>query len=424
MFSRLQTAFAMANKYCLEKCIGRGNFGDVYKAACKRSGKVVAVKVVNLDESLEDMFFMVQEIQFLSLMRSPYIVQYLESFVENSNMWIIMEYCGGGSVADVLRYCKKFDENIAAYIIKYVLLGLSYLHKQKTVHRDVKLANVLVTTDGTIKLADFGVSGEMSFTTNKRSTFVGTPYWMAPEVIVHSKLGYNEKADIWSTGITTIELIKGDPPLADYDPMKILFKIPKQEPPLLTGDKYSDELKGFLEKCLVKNPRKRSSSTELLDHPFIGIAAEQQDFCKLLRRRRTSFLDKYRRRPRNPIKSDTGAGPLINWDFLSDGNHASALSDARLSPEGSGGLLSQNTPETAATTPASGRLVVLDNYGDLVRLCLERVKARASLITIGQSLDPLETLIKEIEDKHPGFCRAMVMEIVHVYSKVHHRKSE
>lgn len=435
----------MANKYCLEKCIGRGNFGDVYKAAEIKTGGPVAIKVVNLDEAPDDMFFLVREIQFLSTLRSPYVVEYLEAFAENVNMWIVMGYCGGGSVADVLRTSKKFLESVTAYVIRLVLLGLEYLHGQKTVHRDIKLANILVTTDGAIKLGDFGVSGCISYTNRKKNTFVGTPYWMAPEVIVHNKHGYNEKADIWSTGITTIELIKGSPPLAEYDPMKIIFQIPQLEPPLLKGDKYSEELKSFLERCLVKDPRQRSSSVHLLQHPFVALAAGPEEFRKLLRRRRSIF-DRCRRRPRNPLKQKT-AGPAMCWDFSESASGQTAENgpeqEGKETKDGPGNQETdsvaacnqspaqqaspaspQHSPDTAATSPQSGQVMVLEDYPDFVRLCLLRVKARATREPVVELVDMLERHLLHLEERHAGFCQALVSEVVHVYSKVNYTEWE
>lgn len=405
---------AMANKYCLEKCIGRGSFGDVYKAVSKHSGRPVAIKVVNLEQTLDEMHFLVQEIQFLSLMRSPYVVRYLKSFIEGTSMWIVMEFCGAGSVADMLRRFKKFDEGITARVIKYVVHGLAYLHEQKIVHRDVKLANVLIAADGTIKLADFGVSGNITVTQARKSTFVGTPYWMAPEVIIRSKLGYNEKADIWLTGITAIELINGEPPLSQHDPMKMVFQIPILEPPLLTGNKYSVELKSFVWQCLVKNPQKRSSSKQLMQHKFLSLAATKEDFCKLLKKRKSGILGRYRNKPGNII-SNKDPQPSIQWNFLADSPRSD---EEEMSSQASELLLAQPTPETAATTPTGQLVMPIADYCDCVLYCLASVCSRARRATIKDKVIPLLSHVRAIEADHPGFCRALIREMAVAHSKL------
>lgn len=193
--------------YSIKQCVGRGNFGDVYKACEKVSGKVVAVKVVNLEHTDEDINLLAQEIFFLAELKSPYITNYITTMTEDVSMWIIMEYCGGGSCADLLRniYNCGLPESKSAYITREVLKGLEYLHEQKKIHRDIKAANILLTDEGKVKLGDFGVSGQIRATL-KRGTFVGTPFWMAPEVVSKDSDGYDEKADIWSLGITVYEL--------------------------------------------------------------------------------------------------------------------------------------------------------------------------------------------------------------------------
>jgi sporulation-specific protein 1 len=305
--------------YDIKECVGRGNFGDVFKAISRTSNQIVAIKVINLEESDDEIDVLVQEIKFLSQLKSKYITNYYQTYVRDVSMWIVMEYCGGGSCADLLKCHKYLSEDVVWLIIRDTLKGLEYLHKERKVHRDIKAANILLTANGEVKLADFGVSGQFTETKVKKKTFVGTPYWMAPEIILRGR-GYNEKVDIWSLGITTIELVTGSAPYSDCDPMKVLFQIPHNPPPLLIGSNYSEEIKEFVKFCLVKNSMTRPSASVLLKSKFIRNNKRRQTSLVPYIREKDTWMDINRpnlKRPRHSVDHNlyTKSEASFRWNF-------------------------------------------------------------------------------------------------------------
>ncbi|KAL4988924.1 hypothetical protein BDW68DRAFT_186828 [Aspergillus falconensis] len=252
----------MANQYQMMEELGSGSFGTVYKAIDKSTGEIVAIKHIDLESSEDDIQEIQQEISVLATCASPYVTRYHASFLRGHKLWIVMEYLGGGSCLD---------------------LGLDYLHSEGKIHRDVKAANVLLSHTGKVKLGDFGVAAQLTNIKSQRNTFVGTPFWMAPEVIQQS--GYDYKADIWSLGITAIEMINGEPPHAAIHPMKVLFLIPKEPAPRLQGDGYSNAFKDFIAQCLTKDPDRRPSAKELLRHKFIRNAGKTEALQELIHRK-------------------------------------------------------------------------------------------------------------------------------------------
>ncbi|XP_035793786.1 serine/threonine-protein kinase 3-like isoform X1 [Anopheles albimanus] len=246
--------------------LGEGSYGSVYMALHKESEQVLAIKQVPVDTDLQEI---IKEISIMQQCDSPYVVKYYGSYFKNTDLWIVMEYCGAGSVSDIMRLRKKtLSEDEIATILIDTLKGLEYLHLRRKIHRDIKAGNILLNSEGHAKLADFGVAGQLTDTMAKRNTVIGTPFWMAPEVI--EEIGYDCVADIWSLGITALEMAEGKPPYGDIHPMRAIFMIPTKPPPSFRDpDIWSPEFIDFVSLCLVKNPEERATATDLLTHEFI-----------------------------------------------------------------------------------------------------------------------------------------------------------
>lgn len=264
----------------IQKMLGEGSFGQVFRARHKATGAVVAVKVVPNQEGDEEADKIMGEIDILSKCNSPFIVGYFECFTcppkkasDAGEMWIVMEFCDGGSVSDLIeaaggRGSFAMPEECIRAACAGIVLGLEYLHKKEICHRDIKCGNVLLTNDGHVKLADFGVSAELTNTINKRKTVVGSPFWIAPEVIKEAH--YDGRADVWSLGITAIEMAEGAPPHSNLNPLRAIFLIPsKPAPTLADPDIWSPAMLDFIRVCCKKDPSERSDSALLTSHPFV-----------------------------------------------------------------------------------------------------------------------------------------------------------
>jgi len=263
----------------LEEC-GQGVSGKVWRALCKPHNSIVAVKLLDLESMSCNLEEIIREAHIMKLVSHENILSLHCSFVHQEQLWMVMPYVKGGSVLNIMKYAfpKGLDEPLIATILKEVLRALDYVHRQGHIHRDVKAGNILIGSHGEVKLADFGVAATMdrggSTGNSKRQTFVGTPCWMAPEVMEQTH-GYDAKADIWSFGITILELAHGSAPFAKFPPMKVLMMTLQQPPPQLqqTGEKhFSKEIQQLVGLCLVKDPSKRPSAARLLEHRFFRAA--------------------------------------------------------------------------------------------------------------------------------------------------------
>lgn len=236
---------------------------------------------MDLESSEEDLSDILSELAVLSSCASSHVTKYKSAFLRRQTLWIVMEYLGGGSCADLLKPPPhRLEESHIAIICRELLLGLSYLHSEGKLHRDIKAANVLLGMDGRVKLADFGVAAQLTGLKSMRNTFVGTPFWMAPEVIQQE--GHDARADVWSLGITAIELAYGQPPHANVHPMKVLFQIPKQPAPRLEEGNWSKDFRDFVALCLTKDPDHRPTAKQLVKHRFIRHAGKVEGLQELI----------------------------------------------------------------------------------------------------------------------------------------------
>ncbi|XP_049441154.1 misshapen-like kinase 1 isoform X3 [Epinephelus fuscoguttatus] len=286
----------------LVEVVGNGTYGQVYKGRHVKTGQLAAIKVMEVTEEEEEEIKL--EINMLkSYSHHRNIATYYGAFIkkgpagQDHQLWLVMEYCGAGSVTDLVKKTKGncLKEDWIAYICREVLRGLSHLHSHHVIHRDIKGQNVLLTENAEVKLVDFGVSAQLDKTIGRRNTFIGTPYWMAPEVIAcdeNPEATYDYRSDLWSLGITALEMAEGAPPLCDMHPMRALFLIPRNPPPKLKSKKWSKRFLSFADSCLVKNHLQRPTTDALLRHAFIRDLANERQVRIMLK----DHLDRTRKK--------------------------------------------------------------------------------------------------------------------------------
>ncbi|KAJ2806156.1 kinase that interacts with cdc31p [Coemansia guatemalensis] len=349
-----------ARRYEKKELVGRGAYGVVYRGRDTETNRTVAIKILNLDneESFSDMQ---REINLLSQLHSAHIAQYYGSFIESSRMWIIMEYASGGSIHKLMQ-AGPVEDKYTASIMYGVLLALDYLHTSGIMHRDIKAANILVTNEGVVQLCDFGVARQVMQASAKSYSFVGTPYWMAPEVIQKGQV-YDFKADIWSLGITAYEIATGVPPYADEDPKRALFLIPRKGPKQLTAEQAGKEMRDFVSRCLEVDVTRRPSARELLKHNrfvrsghgkhaarVLDLISRYNEWARTARAEEKGLAD-----GNDAVQSTSEASVAESWNF----DRFSVASDGEGGYDSHSSLFSSN--EQSALPSDAGSMPVVDS---------------------------------------------------------------
>lgn len=335
-----------AGVFELVEQIGSGTYGQVYKGRHVRTAQLAAIKCMPVTEEEEEELKL--EVNMLKKhSHHQNIATYFGAFIKKTarghddQLWLVMEYCGAGSVTDLLKSSprRSLREDWIAYICREVLQGLAHLHKAKVIHRDIKGQNVLLTSDANVKLVDFGVSAQLDKTIGKRNTFIGTPYWMAPEVIAcdaDPNKTYDFRSDIWSTGITGIEMAEGSPPLCELHPMRALFVIPRQNPPKLKNrSRWSSQFQNFINQSLMKNYHQRPTAETLLKHQFVRDLANERQIKNSLK----EHIDKTTRKnaPADEVEYQFSGG-----EEEEDEDESNTGTGVRNQPVPSEGTLRQN----------------------------------------------------------------------------------
>ncbi|KAJ6241716.1 serine/threonine-protein kinase tao [Anaeramoeba flamelloides] len=316
--------------------IGRGAFGSVSKALYSSTKEIVAIKKVPIDENDDEIEELVKEIAIMKNLINPNIVRYYDTYFMETHLWIVMEYCGGGSLDDIIKLTKTtLNEDQIISVVKSALEGLAYLNKKNKMHRDIKAGNILMSDECVAKLTDFGVSAQVT-ESKKRNTVIGTPYWMPPEMI--QEVGYGLNGDIWSLGITILEMAEGEPPLTNIHPMRAIFLIPNRPAPTFKEPKkWSKGLNDLLKQCLQKDPDLRPTADKLLLHPiFKRCKSTKQTFSELIEKSKILREKKKKKKKKNSSSSRSGTTSTSG------------------SGSGSGSETSSGTDSGTGTTSSSG----------------------------------------------------------------------
>ncbi|XP_076993762.1 serine/threonine-protein kinase 10 isoform X2 [Tamandua tetradactyla] len=330
------------------------------EAKNKETGALAAAKVIETksEEELEDY---IVEIEILATCDHPYIVKLLGAYFYDGKLWIMIEFCPGGAVdAIMLELDRGLTEPQIQVICRQMLEALHFLHGKRIIHRDLKAGNVLMTLEGDIRLADFGVSAKNLKTLQKRDSFIGTPYWMAPEVVMCETMKdtpYDYKADIWSLGITLIEMAQIEPPHHELNPMRVLLKIAKSDPPtLLTPSKWSMEFRDFLKIALDKNPETRPSAAQLLEHPFVSSITSNKALRELVAEAKAEVMEEIedgREEGEEEDTVDSATAPLMNHIQESSEVSQPSLHDDKLPKESPSTLPLPSQPPDTINGPCS-----------------------------------------------------------------------
>lgn len=357
--------------YTLTRRLGHGSFGYVYEAVYEPTSQVVAVKQIALEENADvgngdghvthpqELSEIQREIASLAQCQDcERVTRYYGSFVKKYTLWVVMELLDGGSLASLLQRSGPLSDAAARVVCHELVHGLEYLHAQGIIHRDLKAANVLLNSRGNVKLADFGVAAQMVHRTSWRNTLVGTPYWMAPEVIRQSH--YGTPADIWSLGITAIEIATGHPPYSEYHPMRALFLIPKSAPPALPETR-TPAYAAFVARCLAKRPEERATAAQLTRDPFVDGADDLGIISALLAGRVNPAPPPPPMPPAALEQSVLDTSAMSGWVF----DQSSAPSDAsRSDAESAGGTgagpeaVPQSSTPPVVPLPSPGRAML------------------------------------------------------------------
>lgn len=425
------------SQYKLGHVIGRGATSEVYYATCLKNGCQLAIKVIDLETCPIEIDNLRAEVAFWSNCKHPNVVEYYGSFVDKSILYILMEYMSGGSCYEIMRYkCPRGigNEAIIATILREVLKSLAYFHENRQLHRDVKAGNILVNEKGEVKIADFGIAAnllEQGQRKRARFTVIGTPCYMAPEILA-AGIGYTEKADIWSLGITAIELATGSAPYANLYPLEVIVRISNSPPPTLPEDRgFSPAFKDFVKQCLQQVASKRSSAAQLLESKFIKTATTNADIAKFLIDGLPPLEERFLKVHQNPNrdqstqeggskKKSEHKSETIDWNFGDDDQSApsapkSGQETPKISPEPSidlnstqgkssetsstevvkKGKFTITKQNTSSTDPEDQKILMMENEVSALRGRIQRISGQND--DIRKQIGQLKAQIKEIE---------------------------